>query len=168
MTTAGEQIREFVVRVATPDEIDAVVALERATAFAPHWQREIYAEMARAGGPDDAPGKLQRCLIVARDGGRITGFAVGHFNIVLPDSAVLESVCVAPGLRRIGVGKALCNAVIQWCRGLGATEVALEVRASNAGAIALYKLLGFVEAGRRPRYYQDPQDDAVLMRLTLI
>jgi [ribosomal protein S18]-alanine N-acetyltransferase len=42
------------------------------------------------------------------------------------------------------------------------------VRASNAGAIALYKLLGFVEAGRRPRYYQDPQDDAVLMRLTLI
>jgi ribosomal-protein-alanine N-acetyltransferase len=168
MSSAGEQARQFAVGMATPHDIDAVVALERATEFAPRWQREVYAEIARACGPDGAPGKLRRCLIVANDRGRITGFAVGHFYILLPGSAVLESVCVAPGLRRIGVGKALCNAVLQWCLGLGATEATLEVRASNAGAIALYARLGFVEAARRPRYYQDPQDDAVLMRLPLI
>jgi ribosomal-protein-alanine N-acetyltransferase len=43
----------------------------------------------------------------------------------------------------------------------------LEVRASSAGAIALYTGLGFVEAGRRPGYYAEPKDDAVLMRLEL-
>ena len=47
------------------------------------------------------------------------------------------------------------------------TEILLEVRASNDSALGLYRCLGFVETGRRPRYYQDPVEDAVLMRLRL-
>jgi ribosomal protein S18 acetylase RimI-like enzyme len=46
-------------------------------------------------------------------------------------------------------------------------EIALEVRAASAGAIALYATLGFTQTGRRPRYYRDPEDDAVVMRLEL-
>jgi ribosomal-protein-alanine N-acetyltransferase len=46
-------------------------------------------------------------------------------------------------------------------------EVTLEVRASNHPALALYRSLGFVETGRRPRYYVDPVEDAVLLSLEL-
>jgi ribosomal-protein-alanine N-acetyltransferase len=81
--------------------------------------------------------------------------------------AELESVAVAPSARRSGIGRALCARVLDWCRNHGATEVMLEVRASSAGAIALYLGLGFIAAGRRPRYYCDPEDDAVVMRLSL-
>ena len=49
----------------------------------------------------------------------------------------------------------------------GVREVILEVRASNLPALALYRQLGFVETGRRPRYYQAPEEDAILMRLGL-
>jgi ribosomal protein S18 acetylase RimI-like enzyme len=49
----------------------------------------------------------------------------------------------------------------------GVTEVILEVRASNFPAVALYGTLGFTETGRRPRYYADPIEDAVLMTVTL-
>ncbi len=65
----------------------------------------------------------------------------------------------------MGVGAALCEAVVAWCAGRGATEVELEVRAGSAGAIALYERLGFVAVGRRPGYYRSPMEDAVLMRL---
>jgi ribosomal protein S18 acetylase RimI-like enzyme len=61
----------------------------------------------------------------------------------------------------------LCAAVLDWCRALGTAEVLLEVRGSNAGALALYGQLGFEAVGRRPRYYRDPEDDAVAMLLRL-
>jgi ribosomal-protein-alanine N-acetyltransferase len=47
------------------------------------------------------------------------------------------------------------------------TEVLLEVRASNSAALAFYRALGFAIAGRRPLYYADPIEDAVLMELRL-
>ncbi len=70
-------------------------------------------------------------------------------------------------MRRSGIGRALCAAVLDWCRLQAATEIVLEVRAASAGAIALYSSLGFAEIGSRPRYYHDPEDDALLMRLPL-
>jgi ribosomal-protein-alanine N-acetyltransferase len=57
--------------------------------------------------------------------------------------------------------------VLDWCRSNRATEVVLEVRAGSAGAAALYAGLGFTQAGRRPRYYRDPDEDALIMRLPL-
>jgi ribosomal-protein-alanine N-acetyltransferase len=49
----------------------------------------------------------------------------------------------------------------------GVSEVILEVRASNAAAVGFYRALGFAENGRRARYYADPEEDALLMRLGL-
>ncbi len=67
--------------------------------------------------------------------------------------------------RRVGVGRALCEAVIDWCRGQGAAAMELEVRAGGGGAIALYAGLGFVAVGQRQGYYREPVEDALLMRL---
>ena len=81
--------------------------------------------------------------------------------------AELESVVVSASYRRAGIGRALCRAVLDWSRSQGATELVLEVRAASSAAIALYASLGFTLAARRPRYYRDPGDDALLMRLQL-
>jgi ribosomal-protein-alanine N-acetyltransferase len=141
--------------------------MERAIAEAPHWAEEEYAAMVTADKAADSA--IRRCLLVAEAEGRLLGFAVGK---VIGSGgggvAELESVAVDRLARRIGVGRALCVAVMAWCRGQGSAALELEVRAGNWGAIALYAGLGFVVAGRRPGYYLAPVEDAVLMRLDLV
>lgn len=147
-------------RPALASDLDAILDLERDMDNAPHWPRASYAAIS------DSSGEPQRCLIVAYDREMLAGFAVG---LIHPADRVaeLESVVVAIGVRRAGIGRALCSAVLAWCRSQGASEVVLEVRAASAAAIALYANLGFTHTGRRPRYYHHPDDDAILMRLPL-
>ena len=152
------------IRPARVEDLQDVVALERGIAGAPHWAEEEYARIIGA----DAGGAVRRCLFVAEEVG-VLGFAVGKVIGRGPDAwAELESVAVAGGARRGGVGRGLCEAVIAWCEEQGARGVELEVRSENGAAIALYRRMGFVEVGRRKGYYQDPEDDAVLMRVAAI
>ena len=154
---------EVRVRVAGVADLDAVVALERSVAEAPHWGAAEYAAIVASGD-----GGVRRCLFVAEVEGRVIGFAVGRVIGAEPEgSAELESVAVDVSARRLGVGRALCGAVVEWCRGLGVAVMELEVRAASVVAIALYGGLGFAAVGRRRGYYRDPVDDALLMRLEL-
>lgn len=150
---------EFSVRAAVAGDVAGVIVLERATAEAPHWGEAEYVAAMDGGG-----GYVRRCLLVAEADGVVIGFAVGK---VAEEAAELESVAVDLRMRRGGVGRALCAAVIAWSREERAEVVELEVRAASAGAIGLYRGLGFVAVGRRSRYYSEPVDDAVLMRLDL-
>lgn len=151
------------VRVAGVADLDAVVALERSVAEAPHWGSAEYAAIVAS-----EDGGVRRCLFVAEVAGRVIGFAVGKVIGAGPESsAELESVAVDVAVRRMGVGRALCGSVVKWCREVGSVVVELEVRASSTGAIALYEGLGFAAVGRRQGYYRDPVDDALLMRLEL-
>lgn len=148
----------LLVRAAGVADLAGVIVLERGAAEAPHWSEAEYAEIARGGG-------VRRCLFVAEEEGGLVGFAVG--KVIDAGLAELESVAVQADARRCGVGRALCEAVVGWCRGEGAAVLELEVRAGSAGAIALYAGLGFVEAGKRRAYYESPVEDALLMRLEL-
>ena len=149
----------FEIRPANVSDLDALFALERSIPTAPHWPRAAYAAIL-----SENIFIPRRCLIVAVADG-LVGFAVG---IAHPSGdSELESVAVAEPARRKGVGGALCMAVAEWCRGVGASELLLEVRVSSTGAIALYTKLGFVAVGTRARYYRNPPDDAVVMRLVL-
>lgn len=151
------------VRTAGVTDLDAVVALERSIVEAPHWGAAEYAAIVASG--DDG---VRRCLFVAEVEGRVVGFAVGKVIGAGPEgSAELESVAVDVAARRMGAGRALCGVVVEWCREVGSAVVELEVRAASSGAIALYEGLGFGVVGRRPGYYRDPADDALLMRLGL-
>jgi ribosomal-protein-alanine N-acetyltransferase len=150
----------FELRTARASDLDAILALERATRNAPHWPLAAYQAILDSPLP-------QRCLMVAESGDGLAGFAVGLVHPEPERVAELESVVVAGSARRAGIGHALCKAVIDWCQACGAAEVILEVRAGSAAAIALYAGLGFMRAGRRPRYYVDPDDDALAMRLEL-
>jgi ribosomal-protein-alanine N-acetyltransferase len=170
----------LLVRIGNAADLEAVVALERGVAEAPHWSEATFAGMI--GMDAQQSGAVRRCLFVAEIEGRVVGFAVGKVIGAGRDCvAELESVVVEAGGRRGGVGRALCGAVVEWCRGEGAAELELEVRAGSAGAIALYTGLGFVTMGRRAAYYRGirglavsdlagygaPAEDALLMRLEL-
>lgn len=150
------------VRAAKVEDLGAVLKLERCVAEAPHWGEGEYAAILRNAAGEG----VRRCLLVAESGGDLVGFGVGKV-IGLGEGALaeLESVAVAAGARRMGVGRALCEAVFAWCRVEGAREVELEVRSANTGATRLYERLGFRVEGTRKGYYHKPEDDAVLMRL---
>jgi ribosomal-protein-alanine N-acetyltransferase len=146
-------------RPAVAADLDDILDLERSTTTAPHWPRAAYAAILAESPP-------LRCLIVAHDRVLPAGFAVGLIHPA-DHTAELESVVVAASVRRAGIGRALCDAVVDWCRSHAATEITLEVRAASAPAIALYSSLGFTQIARRPRYYHDPVDDALILRLPL-
>jgi [ribosomal protein S18]-alanine N-acetyltransferase len=160
------RVEGFRVRVAEAGDVAGVVALEWGIAEAPHWAEGEYAAMVHA---DEAGSAVRRCFFVADAQGRLLGFAVGKVIGSRGEGlAELESVAVEAEARRGGVGRALCAAVADWCRGQGVGALELEVRAGSAGAIALYAGLGFVGIGRRVGYYVAPVEDALLMRLDLV
>ena len=157
MTTHNWEIRQ-----ANDADLAEVVLLERETATAPHWSAAKYADLLR---PIRG---VRRCLFVASDGNGLSGFAVGSvLGAELEAEAELESVAVASHLRRQGLGSALCRAVMEWSHREGAAAITLEVRAASPWALRLYGGLGFVAIGRRPAYYRDPTEDAIVMRCAL-
>jgi ribosomal-protein-alanine N-acetyltransferase len=127
---------------------------------APRWSQESY---VKAIEPQALP---QRVALVAEDleMEQVAGFAVA---MVLTPEAELETIAVAAGLQRRGVAQQLFVALAGELRRLWVTEVILEVRVSNLPALELYRSFGFEENGRRPRYYADPVEDAILMSLLL-
>ena len=154
------------IRAADMTDIAGIVALEQGVAEAPHWPMAEYAAIVDSSG--DPSGTIRRCLLVAETADHMLGFAVGKVIMTRENAlAELESVAVDIKARRSGVGRALCEAVVNWCTQQGANVVELEVRAGSTPAIALYRGLGFLDIGRRPDYYRDPVEDAFLMRLNL-
>lgn len=83
------------------------------------------------------------------------------------DELHLTDLGVTAAARRRGLGRGLVNELLREGRRLGSRIVLLEVRASNAPALALYRALGFEELDRRVRYYADTGEDAVVMQLVL-
>lgn len=78
--------------------------------------------------------------------------------------AEILTIAVAPETRRRGHGAALLGEATAVARARGAAAMFLEVAADNAAALALYAREGFVEVGRRRRYYADGADALVLRR----
>lgn len=76
----------------------------------------------------------------------------------------MMNLAVAPEYRRQGVGERLVNALIERLRENQISCLTLEVRVSNLTAIALYDKLGFQQVGRRPNYYRNPKEDALILR----
>lgn len=82
------------------------------------------------------------------------------------DEAEILRIGVPPVHRRRGHAGRLLDAFLDWAGGDGIARMFLEVRAGNAAALALYRRAGFRQAGRRPAYYHDPPEDALLLERT--
>jgi ribosomal-protein-alanine N-acetyltransferase len=98
--------------------------------------------------------------VVARAGERVVGFA-GVWLMV--DDAHVTTFGVHPEWRRQGIGRQLLVNVAELSSAIGARRMTLEVRAGNEAAQALYHTFGFEIVGRRPRYYTDDGEDALVM-----
>jgi ribosomal-protein-alanine N-acetyltransferase len=150
-------VRELSVRSYEPHDIAAILALERECATAPQWGEGFW----RGHFPGDA---ALRGVIVAEMDEQVHGYVVVAQAVGI---AELQSVVVSADMRQQGLGLALCERAMQWARKCGAKSIELEVRGSNVAALGLYRRLGFVEQGKRPKYYRDPEEDAVLMAAQL-
>lgn len=141
------------------DDLPRVLEIEQALQDAPQWSLRAW---KRAVDPEAA---RQRVALIAEEPqAGVVGFAVA--SMVAPE-AELESIAVAAVWQRRGVARRLFGALAEALRRAGVWEIFLEFRASNQAARGFYEALGFAETGRRARYYSDPQEDAVLMRLRL-
>jgi ribosomal-protein-alanine N-acetyltransferase len=98
--------------------------------------------------------------VVARAGQRVVGFA-GIWLMV--DEAHVTTFGVHPDWRRQGIGRQLLLNLVELSVAIGARRMTLEVRASNGAAQELYRQFGFEVTGRRPRYYTDDGEDALVM-----
>jgi [ribosomal protein S18]-alanine N-acetyltransferase len=139
------------VRPMRMSDIPAVHEIERSSFNEPWPEHALRQELTG--------NRLARYLVAERDG-RIVGYA-GVWLMV--DEAHITTFGVLPDARRSGVGVRMLLAVAELGIELGAARLTLEVRPSNAPAIALYERFGFSVVGRRPRYYTDDGEDALIM-----
>ena len=102
----------------------------------------------------------QHEFIAAVDGSRVFGY-VGLRYVL--DEGYISNVAVHPDARRQGIGDTLIDALAAKAAELELAFLTLEVRESNAPAIALYAKHGFHPVGKRKNYYDAPKEDAVLM-----
>ena len=138
----------------TQDHVAQVAALEKLCFVDPWSENSIASELKN-------PLAL---WLVAEFQGEVAGY-IGSQS-VLPESDVMN-VAVNPVHRRKGIAEALVLALCDALKAGGNESLTLEVRASNAPAIALYEKLGFVQIGRRPNYYRNPKEDALILRKPL-
>ena len=80
------------------------------------------------------------------------------------DESDVMNVAVHPDWRRQGIAERLIETLIAELKNRGSHALLLEVRASNAPAIALYEKLGFRQVGLRKNYYRNPKEDALILR----
>ena len=99
--------------------------------------------------------------IVADDDGKVLGY-VGSQTVM--DETDMMNIAVHPDFRHQGIATGLVVDLISALKLRGSHCLTLEVRASNEPAKALYEKMGFRMVGRRPGYYQNPWEDALILR----
>ena len=88
-----------------------------------------------------------------------------QFGTVILDEAHITNVAVLPEYRKQGIGEKMMREILRIAKEHGAVAMTLEVRPSNAPALALYHKFGFVSEGIRKQYYEDNGEDAIIMWL---
>lgn len=144
----------------TPTSADlAAMAALHAASFDDAWSAETLASMAAATGG---------VTVLATRDDALAGFALIRATL---DEAEILTLCIAPDIRRRGIGLALVTGACAYCAGLGVLRLYLEVSVENEPAIALYARAGFAIIGRRRGYYRPaaggPAVDALALAATL-
>ena len=133
------------------DHVPQVAALEK-LCFADPWS-----EMSIASELQN----LWSYWLVAVSGDTVVGYIGSQSSI---DEADVMNVAVQPVFRRQGIAEKLISTLVEELKKRGIHALMLEVRASNAPAIALYEKLGFQQVGLRKNYYRNPKEDALILR----
>ena len=147
-------VAESRIRPARPADLAGLLAVERAC-FSDPWSPAAIAEAIQSE---------TSVAMVAESAGRILGFALARTSG--PEAEILD-LAVSPEFRRQGLARRLLRAVRDTARDAGVEEIFLEVRESNRAAISLYQGEGYRPVGMRHRYYRNPPENALVLRVAL-
>ncbi|WP_227352788.1 ribosomal protein S18-alanine N-acetyltransferase [Haladaptatus salinisoli] len=152
MTTTASEAGSPTIRPAEDADLLAVFRIEKAS-FNQPWPFSAFERFV--GEPT---------FLVAVDGGKVVGYVVAD---VIPNHGRglghVKDIAVHPARRGEGIGRTLLQRALSGLRAHGAHSVKLEVRASNEGAISLYRKFGFHYLRTVPRYYGDGEDAIVMV-----
>ena len=144
----------MIIRKMNLGDVSAIAELEKLCFSDPWSENSIASEVVNP---------LSSWLVAEVDG-VVAGY-VGSQTVL--DASDMMNLAVSPDYRRQGIGQALVEALVEYLRENKVLALLLEVRVSNTPAIALYESLGFVQVGRRPKYYHNPREDALILRKEL-
>jgi ribosomal-protein-alanine N-acetyltransferase len=146
-------------RLAAAD-LDAILRIQQASPEAAQWPGAEWGVFFVSGEVlESAKLSLGHCAWVAETDGAKVGFLAAMFS---GEEMEILNLAVLPGARRARVASSLLEGAVAVARSSGGRRAFLEVRASNAGAIAFYERHGFLPAGRRTAYYAAPVEDALV------
>lgn len=140
------------VRTANQDDRPSIVQIEQLSATAAHWPESNY---------EKALAQDERLVLVAAEDSEVLGFLIANRAT---EEWELENIAVSPKARRRGIGRALMRVLIEEVEQAGASEIRQEIRLSNQAAQQLGRSMGFSQQGRRPNYYREPTEDALLFK----
>lgn len=145
---------EVSIEAATAFDLEAVLCVQGASPSAARWSRSDYERFLGESG---------RIFLIAR-ASSLVGFLAAR---VVANEVEILNLAVEPHRRGRGIGALLLRETLTRAWQRGARSAWLEVRASNQLACTFYRSFGFRETYRRPCFYQDPEEDAVIFRRTL-
>lgn len=142
--------RGYLIRKMTEQDLDRLMVIENES-FSLPWSRQSYeAELLNQ----------YSTYLVCDWEGEVAGY-VGMWTLF--EEAHITNVAVAPEFRGRGIGAALMAEEEKIAQVKKADRILLEVRPSNAAAVAMYKGMGYIPTGLRKEYYSDNQEDALVM-----
>ena len=145
-------MNKIIIKNMTKSDVDNVVKLEEASYGKHHWSKESFY--------NELENDLSHYYCVFDGNGNLLGYC-GCWHIF--EEAHITTVSVNPEYRRQKVAQALLIKLIEDCYQEKIKYITLEVRESNVAAISLYDKNGFVSIGERKGYYQDNNEDALIM-----
>ncbi|HXA86286.1 MAG TPA: ribosomal protein S18-alanine N-acetyltransferase [Candidatus Dormibacteraeota bacterium] len=143
------------VRPAEPPDLPRLVEIASHSVTAAQWNQAEYQKLFAADQP-----QLRTALVMEQDGS-VAGFIIGR---QADEEWEIENIAVTGSARRCGLGSRLVGELLDLVRSRGGTSVFLEVRESNRAARSLYEKWAFIEVGRRKMYYQNPAEDALILK----
>ena len=143
-----------IIRRMTVEDVPAVAAIDQISFSLPWPERSFIYEV------DMNP--VARCWVAETDDKRIAAMLVLWLIV---DEAHVATIATHPDFRKQGIGERILMVALKDAAEAGATHALLEVRERNEAALNMYRKFGFEVAGRRPKYYKDNGEDAILMTL---
>jgi [ribosomal protein S18]-alanine N-acetyltransferase len=144
--------KPLLIRPATIADLPAIVAVATTAATAAQWPQEHYEHAIQNLQP-------RRLVLVLEEQNVILAFLVA---LAVANEWELENIVSAS--RRKGIGSSILNKFLDMARQERAEAIFLEVRESNTAARSFYEKLAFEVTGRRPHYYTDPEEAAIVYR----
>jgi ribosomal-protein-alanine N-acetyltransferase len=144
---------KLLIRKMILEDVPSVIELDQKSFSLPWPERSFRFELT--------VNPASRCWVAELEG-KIVGMIVVWLVV---DEAHVATIATHPDFRRKGIGTKLLSHALRQMIDEGARSSFLEVREQNVGAQEMYRKFGYEVSGRRPRYYRDNNEDAILMNL---